>query len=208
MVQFSSQRYRSSTATRWLKSDRATAEKALVMNPNTTVPAPQFLIWFTSANAQGLDLLITICSLQFLNLQRLLWLWYKTLWHFLMGYVAQLPFAPQTGWGGTMSTFQTLPHCASHLVFAIAPMKPIRAARKGGGSLFLDCTRKTAAVFSQHRRALTGQREACLIASKFSHWGVSTIQVSPCANLQLMCTDERNSRASWRKPELFLFLVE
>lgn len=109
MVQFSSQRYRSSTATRWLKSDRATAEKALVMNPNTTVPAPQFLIWCTSAKAQGWDLLITICSLHFLNLQRLLRRWSKTLWHFLMGHVAQLPFAPQTGWEGPCPPFRLCP---------------------------------------------------------------------------------------------------
>lgn len=95
-----------------------------------------------------------------------------------------------------------------HLGFAMAPVKLIQAARKGGGNLFLGSTRKTAAALSQWQKNSQEKGRAVLLPQNFHLQRVSTFQDSPCANLQLVCADERNSRALWRKPELFLFLVE
>lgn len=52
----------------------------------------------------------------------------------------------------------TLTLCTWHLWFGLAPMKLIWAAWKGGGSLFLSCTRETAAAFSPWQKKLSQDR--------------------------------------------------
>lgn len=184
----------------WWQSCRTKMVPAWI--PSTTVFASRFLIILGPLLniAQPWDSII-IYRLRFLNPQGChdfgIKLFDVSCWHSKL-----MPLRQHKG------DLESLVHHSVHLGFVMAPMKLIGAARKGGGGLFLACTRKTAAAFSRCRRCLTRQREACLIASKLSFWGVSTFQGSPCANLQLMCADECNSRASWRKPELFLFLVE
>lgn len=63
------------------------------------------------------------------------------------------PFCPTDCMRGIEPTLEALTHYTWHLGFVMAPMKAIRAARKGGGSLFLDCTKKTAAMFSQWQKS-------------------------------------------------------